>query len=63
MLATNAVGVLIVSTGTILLIILIVLLIAGFPSWPHSRSWGYTPSGVIFLILIVVLIMMLIGAV
>jgi hypothetical protein len=49
------------SLGTILLIVLILLLVGALPSWPHSRSWGYAPGGVIGLILIVVLIMLLTG--
>ena len=47
--------------GTILLIILILLLIGAFPSWPHSRAWGYYPSGGIGLILLIVLILVLLG--
>lgn len=47
--------------GTILLIILILLLIGAIPTWPHSRSWGYAPSGGIGLILLVVLILLLMG--
>ncbi|MBY4675010.1 DUF3309 family protein [Marinobacterium arenosum] len=47
--------------GTILLIILILLLIGAIPTWPHSRSWGYAPSGGIGLILLVVLILLLLG--
>ncbi|NNM72660.1 DUF3309 family protein [Enterovirga aerilata] len=49
------------TVGTILLIILILLLIGAIPSWPHSRSWGYYPSGGIGLILIIVLILLLMG--
>ena len=45
--------------STILLIILILLLVGAFPSWPHSRSWGYGPSGALGVILIVVLVMAL----
>lgn len=48
------------SVGTILLVILILMLIGAFPTWPHSRNWGYTPSGGIGLILIILLIMLLI---
>jgi hypothetical protein len=44
---------------TILLIILILLLIGAFPSWPYSRSWGYYPSGGIGLILLIVIILLL----
>jgi hypothetical protein len=47
--------------GTILLIVLILLLIGALPSWPHSRSWGYYPSGGLGLILIIVLILVLMG--
>lgn len=42
--------------GTILLIILILLLLGAIPAWPHSRSWGYAPSGVFFVLLIVLVI-------
>ena len=45
--------------GLILLIILVLLLLGAIPSWPHSRSWGYGPSGGIGLILIIVLILVL----
>lgn len=45
--------------GLILLIILILLLLGAIPSWPHSRSWGYGPSGGIGLILVIVLILLL----
>lgn len=48
---------------TLIVIILVVLLIAGFPSWPHSTNWGYGPSGVIGLLLIILIIMLLVGAV
>lgn len=47
--------------GTILLIIVILLLIGAIPSWPHSRSWGYGPSGILGLILVVLLILFLMG--
>jgi uncharacterized protein DUF3309 len=47
--------------GTILLIILILLLIGAFPTWPHSSGWGYYPSGGVGLILIIVLILVLMG--
>ncbi len=47
--------------GTILLIVLILLLVGAFPSWPHSQSWGYAPSGVLGTIVIVVLILLLLG--
>jgi hypothetical protein len=47
--------------GTILLIVLILFLVGALPTWPHSRSWGYAPSGVIGLVLVVVLILFLLG--
>lgn len=45
----------------ILLIVLVVLLLGTAPTWPHSRNWGYRPSGTVGLILIVVLILVLSG--
>ena len=47
--------------GTILLIILILLLIGALPTWPHSRSWGYYPSGGVGSLLIIILILVLTG--
>jgi hypothetical protein len=47
--------------GTILLIVLILLLVGALPSWPHSRSWGYGPSGLLGVVLIVLLILLLTG--
>jgi hypothetical protein len=44
---------------TILLIILILMLIGAFPAWPHSRNWGYYPSGGLGLILLIVVVLML----
>nr|WP_153162271.1 DUF3309 family protein [Zoogloea sp. 1C4] len=49
------------SIGTILLIVLIVLLIGAFPSWPHSQSWGYGPSGGIGFIVVILLVLVLLG--
>ena len=49
--------------STVLLIVLILLLVGAIPSWPHSRSWGYGPSGILGIILIVVLILALTGRV
>ena len=49
------------SLGTILLIILILILIGVIPTWPHSRSWGYGPGGIVGLILIILLILVLLG--
>jgi hypothetical protein len=47
--------------GTILLIILIVLLIGAFPSWPYSAGWGYYPSGGLGLLLIIVIVLLVVG--
>lgn len=49
------------SLGTILLIVVILLLIGAFPSWPHSRGWGYGPSGGLGLILLVLVVLLLLG--
>jgi hypothetical protein len=45
--------------GTILVIILILLLIGAIPSWPYSRGWGYFPSGILGVVLVIVIILML----
>ncbi|WP_340160026.1 DUF3309 domain-containing protein [uncultured Hoeflea sp.] len=47
--------------STLLIIILIVLLIGAVPTWPHARSWGYGPSGILGLVLLVVIILSLMG--
>jgi len=47
--------------GTILLIILILMLIGAIPSWPHSRNWGYGPSGGLGLVIIIIVILLLSG--
>ncbi len=49
------------SVGTILLVILILMLVGAIPTWPHSRSWGYGPSGGLGLIFIILLILVLLG--
>jgi Protein of unknown function (DUF3309) len=49
------------SLGTILLVIIILMLIGVIPAWPHSREWGYRPSGGIGLILIILIILILMG--
>jgi hypothetical protein len=49
------------SLGTILLIVLVLMLIGAVPTWPHSRSWGYGPSGVLGLVLVVVVVLLLMG--
>jgi hypothetical protein len=47
--------------GTILVILLILFLVGALPAWPHSRSWGYAPSGVLGTVLIVLLTLFLLG--
>lgn len=49
------------SLGTILLIILILMLIGVIPSWPHSRNWGYGPSGALGLIVVIIIVLLLMG--
>lgn len=49
------------SLGTILLIVLILLLIGAFPSWPHSRGWGYGPTGGLGLVVVILLVLLLLG--
>jgi len=49
--------------GTILIIILILMLLGAVPAWPHSRRWGYYPSGGLGLVLIIVVILVLLGRV
>lgn len=49
------------SLGTILLIVLVLLLIGAFPSWPHSRGWGYGPSGGLGLVVIILLVLLVMG--
>lgn len=49
------------SLGTILLIVLVLILVGVIPSWPHSKAWGYGPSGVVGLVLVVLLVLFLMG--
>ena len=49
--------------GTVLLIVLILLLLGAIPRWPHSRDWGYYPSGGIGLVLLILIILVLLGRV
>ncbi|MEO8655361.1 MAG: DUF3309 family protein [Ramlibacter sp.] len=49
------------SLATILLIVLILMLIGAIPSWPHSRAWGYGPSGVLGLVVLIVVVLLLMG--
>ena len=47
--------------GTILLVVLVLMLLGAIPAWPHSRSWGYGPSGGLGLVLIIVVVLLLTG--
>lgn len=49
------------SIGTILLIVVVLLLIGAIPAWPHSRGWGYGPSGGLGLILLIIVVLLLMG--
>jgi hypothetical protein len=51
----------VMSLGTILLIILIVILLGAFPTWPYSSGWGYGPSGLVGVLLIIVIVLLLTG--
>ena len=46
---------------TLLIIILILILVGALPTWPYSRGWGYAPSGILGIVVIVVLILLLTG--
>lgn len=47
--------------GTILLIVLLLMLVGAIPSWPHSRGWGYGPSGGVGILLLIVVVLLLLG--
>jgi len=47
--------------GTILLVLLILMLVGAFPTWPHSKNWGYYPSGGLGLLLAILIILLLLG--
>jgi hypothetical protein len=49
------------SLGTILLIVLILMLIGALPTWPHSKSWGYGPTGGLGLVVIIIIVLLLMG--
>ena len=49
------------SLGLILLIVLVLILVGAVPSWPHSRSWGYGPSGGLGLVVIILIVLLLMG--
>ena len=48
-------------TSTVLIIILVLLVMGALPTWNHSRSWGYAPSGVLSLVLVILLVLALMG--
>ena len=47
--------------STVLLVVLVLMLIGSVPNWPHSRSWGYFPSGTLGVLLVIVLLLVLFG--
>jgi hypothetical protein len=47
--------------GTILIVVLILMLLGALPTWPHSREWGYYPSGGLGLVLLILIILLLLG--
>lgn len=49
------------SLGTILLILLILALVGVLPTWPHSKSWGYGPSGGLGLVVVIIIVLLLLG--
>jgi hypothetical protein len=49
------------TVGTILLIVLVLLLIGAIPAWPHSRSWGYGPSSILGVVVLILLVLALTG--
>lgn len=49
------------SLGTLLLIILILMLVGAMPTWPHSRGWGYGPSGALGLVVVIIIVLLLMG--
>lgn len=51
------------SLGMILLIVLILVLVGAIPTWSHSRSWGYAPSGVVGLVVVILIVMLVTGRV
>ncbi|WP_308910481.1 DUF3309 domain-containing protein [Pseudokordiimonas caeni] len=51
------------SLSTIFLIILVLFLIGALPTWPHSRSWGYFPSGIITILVVIFLVLLIMGRV
>jgi hypothetical protein len=51
----------VMSIGTILLIVVILILVGVLPTWPHARSWGYGPSGIVGVIVVILIVLLLMG--
>jgi hypothetical protein len=49
------------SLGTILIILLILMLVGALPTWPHSREWGYAPSGIVGTVVLILIVLFLLG--
>jgi Protein of unknown function (DUF3309) len=49
------------SLGTILLIVLILILVGAIPTWPHSKNWGYGPSGALGLVVLIIIVLLVLG--
>ena len=49
------------SLGTILLVVLVLMLVGVLPTWPHARSWGYAPTGIVGVVLLIVIVLFLLG--
>jgi hypothetical protein len=49
------------SLGTILIVILILMLVGALPTWPHSREWGYAPSGIVGTVVLILVVLFLLG--
>ncbi len=47
--------------GTILIVLVVLMLLGAIPAWPHSRSWGYGPSGGLGLVLLVIVVLLVLG--
>ncbi|HJX32527.1 MAG TPA: DUF3309 domain-containing protein [Thermodesulfobacteriota bacterium] len=47
--------------GTILIVVLILMVVGAAPTWPHSRQWGYYPSGLLGVVLVILIILLLLG--
>ena len=47
--------------GTVLVVLLVLLLIGALPTWPHSKSWGYAPTGGLGLVLVILVVLLLLG--